>query len=172
MENILSQAKRVAEEAEVFMVSAEETPVQFEANRLKHIQSKQSRYIALRIIKQGRVGYAITTRLDDSQALVDAAVETAAFGTEAKFELPSLTSYPLVRVFDPDVESVPIEEMINLGKQLIATVRGYNRDIMCEAGVSKDIILTRIINSRGGKLDYKQTVFSLGVFDLIPLYIS
>ncbi|MCD6453370.1 MAG: TldD/PmbA family protein [Dehalococcoidales bacterium] len=163
MENILSQAKRVAEEAEVFMVSAEETPVQFEANRLKHIQSKQSCYIALRIIKQGRVGYAITTRLDDRQTLVDAAVETAAFGTEAKFELPSLTSYPLVRIFDPDVESVPTEEMIDLGKQLIATVREYNQDIMCEAGVSRDIISTRIINSRGGKLDYKQTIFSLGI---------
>ncbi|GAI08530.1 unnamed protein product, partial [marine sediment metagenome] len=31
MENILAQAKRVAEEAEVFVVSSEETPVQFEA---------------------------------------------------------------------------------------------------------------------------------------------
>ena len=54
MESILTRAKQVAEEAEVFMVSTEETPVQFEANRLKHIQSKQSSYIALRIIKKGR----------------------------------------------------------------------------------------------------------------------
>ncbi|GAH67040.1 unnamed protein product, partial [marine sediment metagenome] len=48
MEQILAQAKKVAEEVEVFMVFSEQTPVQFEANRLKHIQSKQSSYVALR----------------------------------------------------------------------------------------------------------------------------
>ncbi len=51
MEKILAQAKQAAEEAEIFTVSSEEMPVQFEANRLKNIQSKQSSSIALRIIK-------------------------------------------------------------------------------------------------------------------------
>ena len=40
MENILSEARKVAEEAEVFFVSTEESPVHFEANRLKSIQSQ------------------------------------------------------------------------------------------------------------------------------------
>ena len=58
MEEILAQAQKAAEEAEVFLVSSEETPVQFETNRLKHIQSKQNTSVALRIIKEGRIGYA------------------------------------------------------------------------------------------------------------------
>ena len=70
MENVLAQAKRVAEEAEVFMVSTEETPVQFEANRLKHIQSKQASYVALRVVKNGRIGYAISTELGDRPFLM------------------------------------------------------------------------------------------------------
>ncbi|MBA7629360.1 hypothetical protein ES703_36859 [subsurface metagenome] len=100
MENILAQAKKVAEEAEVFMVTSEETPVQFEANHLKHIQSKQSSSIALRIIRQGRIGYATTTELDNYQSLVSNAVETARFGMPAKFELPPPTSYPQVEAYD------------------------------------------------------------------------
>jgi PmbA protein len=163
VEQILAQAKRVAEEAEVFVVSSEETPVQFEANRLKHIQSKQSSYVALRIIRSGKIGYATTTRLGDSQNLVNAAVETAQFGMIAKFDLPPLTSYPEIEVFDPEVESVSIEEMINLGEELIATVRGHTPDILCEAGVSKAIISVRIVNSRGGQASYKQSIFSLGI---------
>jgi len=103
VEKILAAAKKVAEEAEVFMVSSEETPVQFETNRLKHIHSRQSSSVALRIIKDGRIGYATTTRPDDSQDLVNNAVATAEFGTTARFELPSLTPYPRVEVFDPDV---------------------------------------------------------------------
>ncbi len=163
MENILAQAKTVAEEAEVFMVSLEETPVQFEANRLKHIQSKQNISVALRIIRQGKIGYATTTELGDSQNLVNMAVETAQFGMAAKFELPSLTSYPQVEVFDPDVKSVSIEEMVKLGEELITIVRGHTSDIVCEAGVTKSVISVRIINSRGGQANYKESIFSLGI---------
>ncbi len=163
MESILARAKRVAEEAEVFMVSTEETPVQFEANHLKHIQSKQSSYVALRIIKEGRIGYAISTELSDWQNLLDAAIETAEFGTKAEFELPSKTLYPSIEVFDPAAASVTLEEMVKLGSELINIVVRHTSEILCDAEVYKGTVSTSIINSRGGKLNYHQTVFSLGV---------
>ena len=163
MENILNQAKRVAEEAEVFMVSSGETPVKFEANRLKHIQSKRSNSVALRIVKQGRIGYATTTELGDSQKLVNNAVETAQFGMTAKFELPSLTSYPQIEAYDLDVESVSLEKMIELGDKLVATVKSHTPDILCEAGVTKGTVSVRIINSRGGEANYRKSIFSLGI---------
>ncbi len=163
MESILAQAKRVADEAEVFMVSSEETSVQFEANRLKHIQGKQSSSVALRIVKQGKIGYAVATELGDSQRLVNMAVETAQFGMPAKFVLPSQPSYPQVEVFDPEVESIPIEEMIKPGQRLIDMVTGHTPDIICEAGVTKDVISVRIINSNGGQANYRKSVFSLGI---------
>jgi PmbA protein len=88
VENILAQARKAAKAAEVFQVAAEETSAQFETNRLKHIQSKQSTHLALRIIKNGRLGYATTTKLDDVKNLIDNAVETAQFGMPARFQLP------------------------------------------------------------------------------------
>jgi len=163
MENILAQARKVAEEAEVFMVSSEETPVRFEANRLKHIQYRQRTTVALRIVRGGRIGFASTTQLDDSQRLVNDAVEAAQFGMSARFELPSIDSYPQIDVFDPKVESVAVEEMINLGEELIAAVRGHTPDIVCEAGVTKGIISVQIINSHGGQASYRKSVFSLGI---------
>ena len=163
MEKILDQAKRVAEEAEVFMVSSEETSVQFEANRLKHVQNKQTSSVALRIIKQGRIGYATTTELGDSQNLVNSAVETAQFGMTAKFELPSLTPYPQIEAYDPDVKSVSLEKMIGLGDKLVATVKKHTPDILCEAGATKGTVSVRIINSRGGQANYRKSIFSLGI---------
>ena len=167
MENILTQAKKVAEEAEVFAVSSEETPVQFEANRLKHIQSKQSTSVALRIIREGRIGYATATASEDSQNLVDAAVETAQFGMKAEFEFPSLSSYPDIEVFDSDTEAVTTEKMAELSEGLIAAVRAHNPDLQCEGGISKGEVSVRIINSRGGQASYKQTIFSLGIEGLV-----
>jgi len=163
LENILAQAAKVAEEAEVFTVSAEETPVQFEANRLKYIQTKQSTSVALRIVKQGKIGYATTTEPNDSRHLVNMALETAQFGMTARFELPPLTTYPQVEVFDPAVEAVPIEEMAKLGEELITRIRGDTPDLVCEAAVTRGIISVRIVNYRGGQANYKQSIFSLGV---------
>lgn len=163
MDSILAQAKKVAEEAEVFMVSSEETPVRFEANRLKYIQSKQSSNVALRIIKDGKIGYATMTESGDIENLVNMAVETAQFGMTAKFKFPSLNSYPPVEIFDADVKSVPTEEMVKLGEEMIDNVRKHTPDLLCEAEVSKGVTSIHIINSRGGEAKYKRSFFSLGV---------
>lgn len=163
MEEILALAKKSAEAAEVFMVSSEGTSVQFETNRLKHIRSKQSTSLALRVIKQGRVGYASASGPVNSQTLVDMALETARFGMEAKFELPALTSYPEIAIYDPAVKSVTLEEMVKLGERMIAVTSAHTPQLISEAGVSRGIISVSIINSRGGQAGYKQTVFGLGI---------
>jgi PmbA protein len=164
VEDILAQAKKVAEAAEVFMVSSEETPVQFEANRLKRIQGKQNTSVALRIIKEGRVGYAVTTDLSDTRRLVANAAETAPLGVQARFGLPPKTSYPQTKVFDSYIDSISIENMIELGEELIALVTKHTRDIICEAMVAKDIISLRLMNSSGGEASYKKSVFSLSIW--------
>jgi PmbA protein len=163
MENILAQATKVAEEAEVFTVTAEETQIQFEANRLKHLQTSQQASVALRIIRNGKIGYATSTELDDGHSLVSNAVETAPFGMSAKFQLPVPSSYPPVEVFDAEAESVPTEEMIKLGRELVDAVTGHTSGIICEAGVSKGVVSVRIINSRGGQAQYRKSFFSLGI---------
>ncbi len=163
MEHILAQAKKVAEEAEVFALSLEVTPVQFEANRLKQIQSKQSSSVALRIIRGGKVGYAATEGLADGQNLVNMAVESAQFGTTAKFRLPSLGDYTSIEVFDPTVESMPIERMTELGEGLIATVRNHTPDIICNAEITKGIVSIHITNSSGGQASYRKSIFSIGI---------
>ncbi len=161
MESILAEAKKVAEEAEVFMASSEDMPVHFETNRLKSIQSKQSTSVALRIIKQGRVGYATATGPDKN--LVKMAAETARFGMTARFQLPPLTPYPDVEIYDPAVASVTTETMVKLGEKMIGTLLRHTPDLICEASVNKSTIAIRLINSRGGQAEYKQSVFSLSI---------
>lgn len=163
MEEILIQAKKAAEDAEVFSVSSEETQVSFETNRLKHLQTKQQTSVALRIIRQGRLGYAVTTNPDEHPNLVDNAVETSRFGMTARFELPSTNSYPQIEVFSADVESVPVETMVELGEQLISAVTKHTPGIICEAEVTRGVVSVRLMNSRGGQAEYRKSYFSFGI---------
>jgi len=163
MEHILTQAIKAADEAEVYQVSSEETEVRFEANRLKQLQTGQQTSIALRIIKQGKTGYATSTTVGDGQELINNAVETAKFGTVARFQFPGRTSYPQVDIFDSAVESVPIKKMITIGEEMITTITDHTPGIICEAGVSRGVISVRIINSHGGQAEYRKSFFSLSI---------
>ena len=147
----------------MFWISTEETPVHFQANRLKTIQSKQSTSVSLRIIKNGRLGYAAASGEIESRKLVDIAVETAQFGMQARFEFPSATAFPPVEIFDPEVEKVPVTEMIELGQKLIDPILKSTPGIICEAGITKDVVHMKLMNSRGGQAEYQKSIFGLGV---------
>jgi PmbA protein len=163
MEDILSQASQAAEAAEVYRVSSEQTQIRFEANKLKQLQTKQQTNLALRIIKDGRIGYATSTETSNGNELVNNALETAAFGTSAAFQLPELKTYPNVDIFDETVNAVSVKDMIGLGEAMIAAVTDRTLGILCEATVSRATISVRILNSRGGQAEYQKSVFNLGI---------
>jgi PmbA protein len=171
---ILRSAQKVAEQAEVFWVSWQETPVDFEANKLKQIQNKESTSVALRISREGRIGFSATSGphpyplpsgrgLGEVETLLDMAVETAQFGLPASFTFPSSKDYPEVSIFDSRVEKISIEEIIELGNQLITKVREYAPDILCDVRVTKGTNSVHIINSQGGEASYAKSFFSLSL---------
>ena len=163
MERILELAKKAAEEAEVYLVRSKDTPVGWEANRLKMLESSESIGVSLRIIKNGRIGFASSTHLSDPQSLVDMAVETSQFGAEAKFEFPSVQSYPRVAVYDGKVDKVGIDAMVAMGNELVAKLLAHNSELVCEAQVSKSEIEVKIINSRGGQAGYRKSYFAASI---------
>jgi len=163
VENILKLAKKVAEQAEVFHVSLRETPVGFEANRLKTLETGEATSVSLRIIKNGRIGFATTTGVDRPQELVDMAVETSQFGATAKFELPPAQQYTQVKVYDPSVNAVAIDSMVDMGNSLIARVLDHTPELVCDAEVAMSEVAVNIMNSRGGQASYRKSYFSIGI---------
>ncbi len=162
-EAVLDRARRHADEAEVYVSETEETPVAFEANRLKLLQTRHMRGVGLRVIKNGRIGFAASTRVDDADALVEMALEVAAFGAEARFHLPAMGEYPAVEVFDAATMEVPLTEMVALGQGLIDGVLAAAPDLVCDAGVRRTVQRVRILNSAGTDVSYRRTVFRVGV---------
>jgi PmbA protein len=163
VEEVLERAQRVAQQAEVFYLEAQETPVGFENNRLKHLQTSQTEGLALRIIVKDRIGFAATTDLRDPSTLVETALEVAHFGPEARFDLPTSNGLAQVETYDPLVEGVSLEQMIGLGEALIEKVRSFSPHLVCQAGVSKQTFHIRILNSRGGNVSYRKSLFRLGI---------
>ncbi len=162
LEHVLARAKLVSEEAEAFSVSRTETEALFQANRLKLVQTKETSGTALRLIKEGRIGFSASTKPDEGQ-LVAMALEAAPFGAQAKFQFPGIESYPKVEVYDPQAEVMSEEEMVELGQSLIDELRGHTPELVCEAAVIRNTTSVEILNSRGGKAAYTKSAFVIGV---------
>ncbi|MBI2856568.1 MAG: TldD/PmbA family protein [Chloroflexi bacterium] len=161
MEEVLEKARRRAEEAEVFSVHHTDTALTFEANRLKMVETRETSGLALRLILGGHIGFSSTTNLSDKDALVEHAVEMAPFGVASHLELPSASAYAAVDVYDPQVETVGLEEMHHLGQRLIDEVWKGWPEAQFEGQVIRRRIQTRLINSRGCHTSLLKTVFSV-----------
>jgi PmbA protein len=163
LEEVLRSARKVAEQAEVFSVSSRAVPIQFEANELKQVQTKESSSTALRIFREGRIGFATASGGGGWEALVDMAVETSQFGSPASFQFPSSRDYSEVRIFDSKVEEIAMERMVEIGKELIDKIRGHTPDILCDVQVTKGTSSISFINSQGGEGRYDKSFFGLSL---------
>jgi len=160
---VLRSVRKEAEQAEVFSVYFRAMPIQFEANELKQVQTKESSSTALRILREGRIGFATASGGGDAKALVDMAVETSQFGSPASFQFPSRQDYSEVRIFDPKVEGIAMERMVEIGRELITRIRGHTPDILCDVQVTRGTSSISFINSQGGEGRYDKSFFSLSL---------
>ena len=161
MEAILGKVLKAARECEVFGVSQTDTSMSFEANRLKMMDTRETSGQALRLVKDGRIGFSSTTNLAEGDALVERALEMAPFGAEALLELPSAVAYPSVEVHDPRLEELGMDEMRRLGQSLIDAVRAEWPQAQCEGRVSRSVTRTELLNSRGCQVAYAKTTISV-----------
>ncbi|MCJ7669651.1 MAG: TldD/PmbA family protein [Dehalococcoidia bacterium] len=162
---VLRSARREAEQAEVFLVSSRAATIQFEANELKQVQTRESSSIALRIFREGRIGFAIASGGGGLEALVDMAVETSQFGSTANFQFPSRFHRDCseVCIFDPKVEEIAMERMVEIGKELIVKIKGHTPDILCDVQVTKGTSSISLVNSHGGEGRYDRSFFGLSL---------
>jgi len=170
IENVLDLALRHAEGAEVFWEQGEATNAVFENNRLKSVETKQSRGVGLRVIRNGRIGHAGTTAIDerrgDIERLVRNVMDSAAFGQEARFQFPDRCDAQPVKTADQAVTRVPVERCVDMGREGIERVLSAAPDAQCEAEVSKSSGTWRLLNSNGLDVECSSTAFSTGLHAL------
>ena len=167
LEELLEKAAKVFQEAEVFYVEHRDEPVLFEANRLKLVESRESSGVALRTIKDGRIGFSSTSDLNRTDNLISECLEMVAFGPEARLQFPPQSSFVPVEVYDPGVEAMPLDDMINLGQSAIDRLRRHSPELVCDASVARGVTTINILNSRGGRATYTKSVFSVFVHGTI-----
>lgn len=146
LEQVLQLAAQRTDAAEVYYLSSQDTPIEFENNRLKALQTKALRGVALRVICQGKLGFASSTDLTRLDDLVDAAVQTAQIGDPAEFEFAA----DLRQTASASDDTPPdTQELIEVGDRLIEQVHRYNPEILVDVSFHVRSSWVVILTSHG-----------------------
>ena len=157
MEELLELALQQASSAEVFVASSEGAVVHFEANKLKQLENRQSTTVALRIIREGRIGFAAASGAYKPERLVEMAVETSAYGAEAQFDFPSTPPMMGPKTYDSRIVELETDTLIEMGTSVIDRVTSAYADVQCEGLVSISAGMVQIVNSAGLDVSSRRT---------------
>jgi len=159
MGEILARARERGAQAEVFQVSSHETSIEFENNRLKRAETVERSGLAVRVINQGRLGFATSSMPADRSDLLEQAFATAAFGKRTSFNFPGPADSSPADVFDPAITKLTPEEMAAYGEELIEPLR--NADPRFKAAVSLTAAEAKatLANTSGFGGELRKTVF-------------
>jgi len=117
--------------------------------------------IFLKVIVDGKVGTSSTTDPSDIDGVVTRALEAAAFGSPAHFEVPDPQALGPVKIFDPALLQLEKDEMIHMGQHMMDMIKSYNPEIMASAGVKKTVFKVAYANSKGADYNAEHTGFDI-----------
>ncbi len=161
--DVLAQLIPQTEQVEVVHLVNETTTVEFEANRLKTSKVEETAGIAVRVIKEERLGFAASSDLTATDKLIRNVLESAAYGDPVPLVFPGAQPGPDVRTFDAAIADLPVARMVEIGQEVIAYLRDIDPDVLLNITLRRGVNRATIRNQAGADVAFKRSPFSLQV---------
>jgi PmbA protein len=163
-EDIISRAIEYgADQAEVFFRTARSLNIEVKNQLLDSLKSSRTFGYGLRVIKNGCLGFAYSSSLDDAGLVIKSAVDSAAHtDPDWHLDLPEASGSVNVAVYDPMIEKIKEEDAIELAMGIERTACNADPRIrkVRKAAATFTTSERLIINSRSVKALYKSTACS------------
>ena len=157
--DILATLRDKAEQAEVYEVQSESTLISFEANETKSAKVEETRGIALRCVADGRLGFTASSGRSVEAELVGNLLASARFGDQVPIRFPELLPGPDVQVYDPDLADVPISRFVEIGREIVETLRDVDPDVQVNIDIRRGLTHATLRNSAGAEAREKSSSF-------------
>ena len=159
--DILERLSAQAEQLEVVEVLGENTSVGFEASRLKSSQVEETKGLALRMVKDGRLGFAATSDMSAMDKLVDNLFESTAHGDEIPLAFPALQKTSDVAVYDPVISQLPIPRLVEIGREIIDVILEVEPEAQVNVGLERGVQRLAVRNHAGLDVSFERSPFSI-----------
>lgn len=159
--DILERVAQQAEQVEVMTTESETTQVHFEANRLKGSEVNETRGIALRVVKDGRLGFAATSDPAALDKMIENALAASAYGDAVDIDFPGPQPGPKVATYDPAIVELPIPRMVEIGEEIIAMLTEVDPEVQVKINLERGVQRRVIRNHQGADVAFERSPFSM-----------
>jgi PmbA protein len=135
-------------------------PISFESGRLKSIKESEHEKIIARIIKNGKLGFVVTSNFDDLNSFKDKCNDACLNGPEISFNFPKISNYHSVKTYDDNILKINAEEMIKMGHDAIEKIKNYDPEINTNIFIRKGTLDINLINSNQVNLKEQKSFFT------------
>jgi len=168
MREIIEKAQaKGAERCEVFYLNSLNTEVEYEASKLKNVSNTEETGYALRLVKDGRLGFATTTKSGGIDRLVEDAFATATCGDKVDYSFAGLSDVREVPVVDPAITDLSLEDMMTRSEDAIAKVLDYESEINASSGTIRRSQTVEVATSEGFEGTQERTLYQFYVYGLL-----
>jgi len=151
MEKLMEIAKKVSDKVEIYSSEQITDSISFENAKLKDVDSKLQSGFSLRIMKDGKMGFAFTKNLVDRDEFLQNALNSLKGGAEAKFDLPLTKNLPKLDTYNSSIETLTNTEIVdecNRICEILVPKTSGQINLYAGCGIAK----VRLMNSDGTDL--------------------
>jgi len=159
---ILERAAAVAKEAELYEEFREGIAVSFRGGELEKVKSEAVLGRALRVIVDGKLGFASTAG-EEEEPLVEAALASAQHGDPAPFSFPPLGGEARVEVLDPGITALGPEELLSWGEEAVQEIKRAFPEVVLDVHLARGTTEIHIANTSGGERSEKRSYLDMGL---------
>jgi PmbA protein len=161
-EKAVNTAKKMGiEQAEAYVQDAKSLTIEVSKQQVEDLKFSNKRGIGVRVIKQGKMGFAYTTdlSLEGIENVVKESIIVLNYSTEDEYNtMPGvIQDYLDLDLYDDSIQLISLEKKIDLAKQIEIAALEYDRRIKkTEKSVYQDAELeVALVNSLGIHAHYK-----------------
>lgn len=150
MEKLLELAAKCCDHAEIYCKDSETRSVIFKNSRLHGIETQLQAGVSIRLIKDGKLGFAYTRNLHDPEELLQNAFNSLEAGVKADFTFPFTTNFKELKTMSESIKDVSSEDLINECSRICDLLATTSGEISAYSGISHEKV--RIMNLAGSAL--------------------
>lgn len=162
--DLLDRLLSEAEQAEVVEIESELTTVGFEANRLKSSRVDETRGVALRVVKEGRLGFSASSDVSMADKLVTNVLESAAYGDPVDLRFPGPHHAPSVETFDTTISQLPVPRLVEMGREMLDIILEAEPAAQVSIELQRGVEHLSLRNGAGAAIAFDRSPLSIQLY--------
>jgi len=155
--DLMKELLRKAEQVEIINLQNETTTVTFEANQLKSCRVAETKGTSVRVVRDGRMGFAASSDERAVTKLASNVLESANYGDQLTFNFPAAQPAAQVRTFDRKIVDLSISRLVEIGREVLDLILPVEPEASVNINLKRSVQSASLKNQTGLDIQFKSS---------------